>query len=404
MDKYLLDILKEMNTIIIPGLGALTITNNATGEIMFMPYLKFDDGKLARYIAEKEGWSENDAHNLIAKYVREIEAKLNVGDTYDMYRFGSFTKNSSGDIEFNRWKDSDLSVEETNYVEPALGSEVIEETKTETAPEGDRELTAEAEPDPEQAELDHADIAQEAPKEKEDVIIAEEAQVTEYVADPDTTETKFNLYTEEDQWNDDLDLPPINAKKVERPKKPILEKTQKDKKRRPIMAIAMIAGVLLIGGTLTIAMFYNSLSTVVKEKFAENKTVKSEDRFKEQPDLEPSVPEPELSSPAIDQEGIEQAESPETDNAPVSGMIQTSTGQVDPARPYHLIAGAFSVRENADRFKSKLREIGNSNAEIIGQFDGLYMVSAGSYSSNEEALRATKENTTISRSWIFRWP
>ena len=404
MDKYLLDILKEMNTIIIPGLGALTITNNATGEIMFMPYLKFDDGKLARYIAEKEGWSENDAHNLIAKYVREIEAKLNVGDTYDMYRFGSFTKNSSGDIEFNRWKDSDLSVEETNYVEPALGSEVLEETKTETAPEGDRELTAEAEPDPEQAELDHADIAQEAPKEKEDVIIAEEAQVTEYVADPDTTETKFNLYTEEDQWNDDLDLPPINAKKVERPKKPILEKTQKDKKRRPIMAIAMIAGVLLIGGTLTIAMFYNSLSTVVKEKFAENKTVKSEDRFKEQPDLEPSVPEPELSSPAIDQEGIEQAESPETDNAPVSGMIQTSTGQVDPARPYHLIAGAFSVRENADRFKSKLREIGNSNAEIIGQFDGLYMVSAGSYSSNEEALRATKENTTISRSWIFRWP
>ena len=54
MDKYLLEILKEVNTIIIPGLGALTITNKDTGEIMFMDYLKHDDGQLAEYIAQKE--------------------------------------------------------------------------------------------------------------------------------------------------------------------------------------------------------------------------------------------------------------------------------------------------------------------------------------------------------------
>ena len=69
MDKYLLEILKLVNTIIIPGLGALTITNKETEEIMFMSYLKHDDGKLAEYIAEKEGWDLNDAKNLISKYV-----------------------------------------------------------------------------------------------------------------------------------------------------------------------------------------------------------------------------------------------------------------------------------------------------------------------------------------------
>ena len=42
MDKYLLLLLKEVNTIIIPDLGALTITNHSTGEIMFMPFLKYD--------------------------------------------------------------------------------------------------------------------------------------------------------------------------------------------------------------------------------------------------------------------------------------------------------------------------------------------------------------------------
>ncbi|MDP4797467.1 MAG: hypothetical protein NWR50_01260 [Crocinitomicaceae bacterium] len=44
MNQYLLSILKEVNTIIIPSIGALTITNAATGEIMFMPYLKFNGG------------------------------------------------------------------------------------------------------------------------------------------------------------------------------------------------------------------------------------------------------------------------------------------------------------------------------------------------------------------------
>ena len=103
MDKYLVEILKAFKTIIIPGLGALNLTNPETGECLFMPYLKYDDGKLSQYISETEGMSDNDAKNLIAKYVRKIEAKLNSGESYDMYQFGSFIKNSSGDIEFISW-------------------------------------------------------------------------------------------------------------------------------------------------------------------------------------------------------------------------------------------------------------------------------------------------------------
>ena len=61
MEKHLLTILKEANTIIIPRLGALTITNDATGEIMFMPYLKYDDGKLAEFISKAENISTDEA-------------------------------------------------------------------------------------------------------------------------------------------------------------------------------------------------------------------------------------------------------------------------------------------------------------------------------------------------------
>jgi hypothetical protein len=131
MDKYLLQILHEINTIIIPDLGALTITNAATGEIMFMSYLKYDDGKLWKHIAEKEGMDENDAKNLIAKYVREIKLKLDQGETYDMYQFGRFFKNNDGDIDFLNWSEIPApgSVDEI----PATAPVVVEEANSEEA-------------------------------------------------------------------------------------------------------------------------------------------------------------------------------------------------------------------------------------------------------------------------------
>ena len=133
MDKYLLEILKEVNTIIIPGLGALTITDSDKGDIMFMPYLKHDDGELSKYIANKEGMEVNEATNLIAKYVREILNTLDKGESYDMFQFGSFAKDASGDIEFRSWE-SGASEETPTPIEASAADapdetpEVIEET------------------------------------------------------------------------------------------------------------------------------------------------------------------------------------------------------------------------------------------------------------------------------------
>lgn len=110
MNNYLLQLLKEVKTIIIPGLGAMTLTNEATGEMMFMPYLKFDDGTLAKHISEKEGMELNDAKNLIAKFVREVTAELDKGNSYDMYRFGKFLK-EDGEVAFVQWNEQQATSE-----------------------------------------------------------------------------------------------------------------------------------------------------------------------------------------------------------------------------------------------------------------------------------------------------
>ena len=59
-------------------------------------------------------------------------------------------------------------------------------------------------------------------------------------------------YTNKEQWEDDLDLPPIGHKK-ESVKKPILEKAAFDKNRKKSkripMLILLVAGLALIMGT-----------------------------------------------------------------------------------------------------------------------------------------------------------
>lgn len=152
MNNYLLQLLKEVKTIIIPGLGALTLTNEATGEMMFMPYLKYDDGTLAKHISEKEGMELNDAKNLISKFVREVTAELDKGNSYDMYQFGSFKK-VDGDVAFEQWSAAsaaESTAEKASGPEPTASSPeegMSEVTEPETASPPEEEMNGATEPE-----------------------------------------------------------------------------------------------------------------------------------------------------------------------------------------------------------------------------------------------------------------
>jgi hypothetical protein len=156
MNNYLLQLLKEVKTIIIPGLGALTLTNEHTGEMMFMAYLKFDDGTLAKHIAEKEGIDLNDAKNRITKFVSEVNAQLDKGESYEMHQFGTFSK-AGGEITFEQWSVTSASAgpvatEVNTTAEPAEAPEAaayqeknsIREELPTTEPEGMGIATASA--------------------------------------------------------------------------------------------------------------------------------------------------------------------------------------------------------------------------------------------------------------------
>ena len=423
MKNYLSDILKETNTIIIPGIGALTMTDRTSGEVMFMSFLKHDDGALAKFIAEKEGLGIEEAKDQVSNYVREIETKLSAGESYDMPAFGSFRKDNSGDITFDQSKQEEVLATEVVTKDKSVTEEVDEVEPVQDEPVVSAEPVYE-EKEVEEAPVDEVvvleNVVEEIPVEEEAVII-EETPMQETVVEPEiqaesiVEESRIeesvqapieekNVYTEEQQWSDDLDLPPVNAT-IERPKKPILEKAKADKKRRsPMLLILIIAAVVVLGGATTVVLFRENLGIfTAKEEIKESiEEEVNEDKIDEWYDAD----ETENSEEEDDQEEEVEDKKPlveEKKTAPVE-VKKPAPVQSSSIGNYHIVAGAFGDPANAERLVTKLKVLG-FNAQVLGQRNGLHTVSAGSFASQQEAERVLNENAAnLPKAWILNKP
>ena len=397
MDKYLIEILKEVNTIIIPDLGALTIVNHATNEIMFMPYLKYDDGKLAAHIAEKENWEENEAKNLIARYVREIMTKISQGDSYDIYQVGSFFKNAEGDVDFKRWENGTIPT--TSEVQQESKAENIAEIPPIEEPTIVEELVIE---DP------IVEVKTPEPLEEETINNGTQSQtenIPETVTEK-TIEESPKILSVEEQLKDDLDIPPVNEKKKAPIKKPILEKTQKDKKKRGAGIYILLAFIaLLIAGSAYVGMNYkdfekynpfvsSSSENTSSKKEVEDATETTEEIADSQNEvIEESTPEEntEVSDPQNQVTEPIQEDVP----TPVNGI------SVNKSLPIQVIVGSFAEEANAVRKVDQLKSQG-IQAEIIGQYDYLYFVSAASFNSMSELNAQKSALSNAGTYWVFK--
>ncbi|AEA45288.1 SPOR domain-containing protein [Fluviicola taffensis] len=292
MNNYLLQLLKEVKTLIIPGLGALTVTNESSGEILFMPYLKFDDGTLAKHIASKENMDLNDATNLISKFVREVTAELDKGNSYDMYQFGRFIK-IDGEIAFEAWSVNSAEQEKAPISkietpshkdeesllpkESKIVSPIIETTKEEKVPLPKAEASIEKEEElkvktvqtvvetskkeePETSETPKVDpvIPPVAEKPKESKIVAPIAE-TPKKEDPIIP---IPLKTEEPKVpaGNPSSLNDKNTKQKETVKKEKVVKPAKEGKKRSVLSYILWGFlVLVLGSGIFVAVNFNTL-------------------------------------------------------------------------------------------------------------------------------------------------
>ncbi len=203
-------------------------------------------------------------------------------------------------------------------------------------------------------------------------------------------------YTNKEQWEDDLDLPPIGHKK-ESIKKPILEKAAFDKNRKKSkripMLILLVAGLAFIMGTYFI--FRESKNEKLQQ--ATNKEdlqiVDNVTKIIEQVEDSAAIEvkkEPEIEEESVIIEEIEE-----------SLDLQDEEMEYEGPKNYHIVVGSFKNDDYAQNWLDKIA-YGEIDIQYIREYDGWYRVILFSYSSNEQAeitLDAVRNDLKL-KAWI----
>ena len=452
MNNYLLLLLRDLKTIIIPGLGALTLTNEATNELLFMPFLKYDDGTLSKYIAEKEGMEVNDAKNLIAKFVREVMAELDKGEQYDMYQFGSCSK-VNNEIVFKQWETKAPALQEEKVV--------VEETKETTV------VSPEVIPEQEKVEADEdhslptstvtslpeIDLANEVKSEieKEEVVIPSKV---ERVSEPKNEEKNEEKNIPAEKIVEPIEEEP--AKEPIQEASPIVsEEIQQTpsthKKSNWVGQLINGVIVLILSAGTYIAVNFNTLKKDIPfiaalagtaDTTRGIKTLESKENITDNiPAAVEKIPK-ELAIPVektTEQEDVPKKETlkkavPKKASKPISKVVtpvnkktaltpptvklkapkkQSNTKPIKladrrsnsfpqfSAQPFQIVAGSFSSEQHAITHANKLTRKGVTTC-TISSFDGKYRVSIGSAETKEEALNQLLTlKRLVTDAWVY---
>ncbi|MBK9192630.1 MAG: SPOR domain-containing protein [Crocinitomicaceae bacterium] len=482
MNKYIIELLRLQTSVILPGLGSLMIGNSKSGKVVFNPLLKFNDGALAKFISEKDGIDKQTAQNQVAKFVREIEAELAKGNSFDIFQFGKFQKNAKGDIEFIQ--DSATSfVSEEKTTAPKTDKPVVQQdkpadsAKCETAvkPEVSDVKSESTEikkviPAVKKDEAKPAEKIKDEPKKESESLLEKlksskedtqkkaaetEAKTKEEltkqakntfvpsdeiklpkteektpeiskhipVAEPSKKEPatqeknsfkpveEIKAAVEKTETKPDLkpvtdETPKVNvsdAKKEDKKsdkkdekknKESVKEKFKKDKpqkvkhenpegkkpkkKKRWVLWFIIL---IIVGGGATAGWFYKDqinefLHSGVGDHDKDS-THAQNNTHQDTTLLETIVEEPITDDTTAVIEETTETVTEETHHEPV-------VDHSSPGGTYHIIGNAFSSEKNAENYVSKMKEKGY-NAQNIGKYNGLYLVSLKSFGSKEEA-------------------
>ncbi len=422
MHNYLIDFFKEENTLIIPGFGALTVVSRSTNELMFMPFLKHNDGSLEKKVAEIDGVDISVAKDKVQHFIDEINSEINQGRKYVINQIGVFSKDGSGDVLFSpitsetKEEEALISVVETTQpiieevVEEINEEKIVEtitpivevpkieeEIKADTIVEETKEIVEEVSPKVEEVVTP---INIEIPDEN-NIINTIESNLQEQAT---IVNEKIEVSSEEEQWKDDLDLPPLNYK-PEKPKKPILEKTKKDKKPLKLgRLVGLLLLFLLIAGVSYIGFNYKDFQS--KIPFLAGGSKKTEQTTS-------SISETKEEVEKTPEENIEKNEGEVIENQEVKNDIQKPTEvveqkteakvskglRVDKHLPIQIIVGSFGEESNAIKFVEKLKSEGFP-AEIIGVYGGLHTISAASFHTMDDYTMNQGAVQSVGKFWI----
>ena len=367
MEKHLLNILKEANTIIIPRLGALTITNDATGEIMFMPYLKYDDGKLAELISKAENISTEEAKSNIDQSVQAILNELEDNKPFSINGVGTFSKGED-DIEF---KYNETAVGGNTSPKTESPAPKVEEAKIE---EVDKPTTTPVEEVKPETKVEKEEPEQETVKteDKKDDKVALKAKQT---ADKEAKE-KIKAEKAAKALADKEAKAKAKADKKNKKSPEGKEGDAKPKKKKGFLFWLII--IILLGAIGGGAYFF------INKGHHDEKGHGTDHKENTEHDASET----------------HEGDSMSTEHEEGDSNHEHSSDTAQPGN-FYIILGSFSERVNAEGLAERMVIEGHSHASVIER-NGNYSVVFNKYNTKDEAKAELSEARAIAKNaWVL---
>lgn len=211
------------------------------------------------------------------------------------------------------------------------------------------------------------------------------------MASSGNNDKSFEEYSEKDQWNDDLDLPPINHK-AEPSKKPILEKAEFDrKKKKRWIPILIVISIIAISSPFVLNTCNNDNGSSKQNLISESTEIDDSTYIEENILNESEVKDTAFIEDTVIIENIE---------SEVEIELNEIEAITENKKYYHIIIGSFERENYANAFINELTQ--KTDATQIINYNGIYRVSYNSYNDSDEAEIELDyiRNTLNLKSWI----
>ena len=352
MNKDFLKAVNKLNTLIIPGLGAVIKMGK---KYSFNTFLNYDDGRFVKYIQEETNISLEDAKIKVDSWYSDIKSSLETKGSYNLQGIGEIKKLEDGKLDFS-----------INIVSK----------KTSLDNEGKQDTKQEQEEVKKQVEQESQILDTIKNKEKEDNLKKEEVKdIIDEITVP-----QFKLDDEEED--------PVIEALIEG-----AERIEVENKKNKFNRILIFSGIILfiVGGALVGYLKYDSIVSYIKaddiqlisktnDEEIENNIIE-ESKNTEDAELNITINDNDISKPDsadIVHTDVIAVEKPEIKKQP-KPLLDNSKNK------YHIVVGTFGKINNANRLVSELILKGFTEVSVLKTKDELHCVKLGSYKSKSKA-------------------
>ncbi|HPV56041.1 MAG TPA: SPOR domain-containing protein [Tenuifilaceae bacterium] len=400
--KDLAHIIENHTRIILPDFGAFLLKDSGNGifkpeNLTFSPFLKYNDNVLEEYYAKYKEVPKDEAIKQTKAFIESLKETIKAQGYFDIPGIGRLMRDGRGAIIFTA---SGKSISPTDTVKPVANKpqkkskkilEEISNVDINEQPESKQEPSQEDivleidTQEPINEELSESQTFEEQVFVNESII-----EIEEELKEPATEQNQPILSTNINTEN------PYNQEENND-----MAKTKKKSKLTLILIYLGISlsAILIFAFIIREIAFNNEIresnrpSNVVKEKVEKNET-------------ETVVPEKEIPKDEIDKAFDEMTTDDASESAESNIETQIEKSVIENAaikqpatEQFHLIAGSFKDKLNAEKYAKELKTAGYKS-EVLTLPNGKNYVTVGSFPSKE---KANQEKSKLTQKFPSIW-